>query len=135
MGKEYRNLSKVLGKLELAIMDIVWKSSSANVREVLTELNKGKRKLAYTTVMTVMHRLTEKGWLVANKKGRAFSYKAVFSPQETEAAAVAKIVHSLVHDHGDLAIAQFMKEVGEITPEQLTKLASLARRKGNDKDD
>jgi predicted transcriptional regulator len=129
MQKRHRTLSKFLGSLELAVMEVVWKRGRASVRDVLAELNKQKRKFAYTTVMTVMQRLNDKGWLVADKSGRAFLYRAAFSGEEAEAQAVRKVVRSLLSDHGDVAIVQFMKEVDGITPEQLKKLRLLAQQK------
>ncbi|MGH2544316.1 MAG: BlaI/MecI/CopY family transcriptional regulator, partial [Ardenticatenaceae bacterium] len=53
-------LEKLLGELELAVMEVVWEQAPVTVRDVLTQLNQGERDLAYTTVLTVMRRLAEK---------------------------------------------------------------------------
>ena len=71
-------LKKFLGDLECEIMEIVWKLSSSNptvtVREVYDALRK-KREIAYTTVMTTMVRLSEKGLLkIVDKAGLANCY-------------------------------------------------------------
>lgn len=73
-----------------------------------------------------MNRLVEKGWLVAEKRGRAFSYRATHSRQEAEAAAVRSVVRALVEDFGDVAITQFVKELDNLDPNQLARLAKLA---------
>lgn len=128
-------LSKFLGELELAVMQIVWERQPVNVREVLTTLNEGNRDLAYTTVMTVMSRLKEKGWLKTEKRGRAYFYRATRARQELKAEAIGRIVRSLLQDFGELAVAQFVKEVDEIHPEQLQRLSELAQESMEEKDE
>lgn len=122
-----KGLEKFLGELELAVMNVVWDRQPVTVSDVLVVLHQEEeRQLAYTTVMTIMSRLAEKGWLVAEKQGRAFSYRAVYSHQEAEAAAVRSVVHALLEDFGDVAVTQFVKELDDIDPNQLARLAKLA---------
>ena len=122
-----KGLEKFLGELELAVMNVVWSREPATVSDVLETLHQEKeRQLAYTTVMTIMSRLTEKGWLEAEKQGRAFSYRAMHSRQEAEAAAVRSVVRALLEDFGDVAVTQFVKELDDIDPNQLVRLAKLA---------
>jgi predicted transcriptional regulator len=122
-----RRLEKFLGSLELEVMDILWQRPGLNVREVQAALRANAHPLAYTTVMTILGRLTEKGWLEHTKRGRAFHYRAKFSAQETEAILVSHVVRALVQDFGEVAIAQFVKEVDGVDPAQLGRLAALAR--------
>jgi predicted transcriptional regulator len=125
-NRNAKGLEKFLGELELAVMNVVWDREPVTVSDVLVILHQEeKRQLAYTTVMTIMSRLTEKSWLVAEKQGRAFSYRAVHSRQEAEAAAVTSVVRALLEDFGDVAITQFVKELDDIDPNQLARLAKL----------
>ena len=55
-------LGKLLGPLEIEVMAVMWAGSAATVRDVTTAINT-TRPLAYTTVMTIMNNLTEKGLL------------------------------------------------------------------------
>jgi len=121
-----KGLEKFLGELQLAVMEVVWERQPISVSEVLNALN-AQRDLAYTTVMTIMSRLAEKGWLVLEKRGRAYFYQAARSREEAEAAAVGEVVRALLEDFGEVAIAQFVKELDEIDPQQLSRLAELAR--------
>jgi len=129
-----KGLEKFLGELQLAVMEVVWEGQPVSVSEVLTTLNQQNHNLAYTTVMTVMSRLAEKGWLVSEKRGRAFFYRAVHSREDAEAAAVGEVVRALLADFGEVAIAQFVKELDEIDPTQLSHLAELAREVEQDDD-
>lgn len=126
-NKNAKGLEKFLGELELAVMTIVWDRQLATVSDVLKTLQQAEgRQLAYTTVMTILSRLTEKGWLVAEKRGRAFSYRAVHSRQEAEAAAVSSVVRALLEDFGDVVVTQFVKELDDLDANQLARLAKLA---------
>lgn len=122
-----RGLEKFLGELQLAVMEIVWERQPVSVADVLRVLNEQNRNLAYTTVMTIMSRLADKGWLVTEKRGRAFFYRAVHSRTEAETAAVGEVVRALLEDFGEVAIAQFVKELDEIDPTQLSRLAEMTR--------
>jgi predicted transcriptional regulator len=71
-----KNETPKLTDAELEIMHVVWELDNATVREVHERLNQ-RRALAYTTVMTMMNILEEKGHLTRNKQGRAYRYAPV----------------------------------------------------------
>ena len=71
-----KNETPNLTDAELEIMHVVWELDNATVREVHERLNQ-RRALAYTTVMTMMNILEEKGHLTRNKQGRAYRYAPV----------------------------------------------------------
>ena len=71
-----RNETPKLTDAELEIMHVVWELDDATVREVHERLNQ-RRALAYTTVMTMMNILEEKGHLTRKKQGRAYRYEPV----------------------------------------------------------
>jgi len=123
-----KGLEKFLGDLQLAVMEVIWEGQPVSVSDVLNTLNQQNRELAYTTVMTIMSRLAEKGWLVSEKRGRAFFYRAVHSREEAEVAAVGEVVRALLEDFGEVAIAQFVKELDGIDSNQLSHLAELAHQ-------
>jgi len=59
---------------ELAIMKVVWRLEKATVRDVYDTL-RARRAVAYTTVMTMMKILEEKGYLVKTRAERAYVYR------------------------------------------------------------
>ncbi len=68
-------MTRQLGDLEAVIMNLFWDRSGAmTVRDVLEELSTS-RKLAYTTVMTVMDNLYRKDLLTRTQQGRAYQYQ------------------------------------------------------------
>ncbi len=123
-----KGVERLLGDLELAIMRVAWSRESVTVRDVLEALAR-KRPLAYTTVMTVMGRLADKGLLRAEKRGKTYLYRATRTREEFEAQTAGEMVHSLIGDFGgEIAISQFVKHLSETDPEQLARLAEMARR-------
>lgn len=103
-----KNSIKILGDLELEIMEIVWSLEQASVRDVLSSLEK-RKKIAYTTIMTVMTRLHDKGILKRTMdKSGAFVYVAVKDKESFLANASEKIIRSFLKEYGDVAVAQFI---------------------------
>ena len=122
-----QGIEKLLGALELAIMDHVWRSEWVTVREVLHALNR-ERSLAYTTVMTVMSRLADKGLLLIEKRGKAYHYKATLTREEFETRTAAQVIQALIADFGsEVALSQFVKELSGVDPGNLARLAEMAR--------
>lgn len=96
----------MLGPLEGELMEILWTAKRPmTVRAVLEQANERRADpLAYTTVMTVLSRLAEKGALARRREGRSFAYE----PTAADAAAIA--VRQVVRDFGDTAVAHFVEE-------------------------
>ena len=76
---------------ELAIMKVVWKLDKATVRDVYEQLRE-KRPVAYTTVMTMMKILEEKGYLKKSRVERAYVYKPARPRQQVVGAMVSDFV-------------------------------------------
>lgn len=82
------------GELEAAVMDRLWSwDGPATVREVLEDLSRD-RKLAYTTVMTVMDNLHRKGFLERELDGRAYRYRPVKPRDEYTAELMREVLDS-----------------------------------------
>jgi predicted transcriptional regulator len=82
---------RVLTDLELKIMQIVWGLDRATVRDVYEELNKS-RKIAYTTVMTMMRILEQKGHLKKSQRERAY----VYQPTKPKKEVIRKLVQDFL---------------------------------------
>ena len=81
----YRPKQLSLGPLEAEILNIVWEFGSATVKEVHERiLADPDRELAYTSVTTVLRRLTQKGWLACDKNERAFCWRPLISRSEAQ---------------------------------------------------
>jgi len=126
-------VEKLLGELELAIMEIVWEADGAlTVRDVLNRLTP-TRDLAYTTVMTVMTRLVDKGLLTRTLRGKAYVYEPALTRKGFLRNRARQMVRALLDNFGEVAIAQFIAELDRVAPERLAALERLlAERRGEE---
>jgi predicted transcriptional regulator len=80
-----------LAPLELECLSVLWPLGEGTVRDIHAALA-ATRPRAYTTVMTIMDRLAQKGIVERRKVGKAFHYRARLSAEEARGKAVEKIV-------------------------------------------
>jgi predicted transcriptional regulator len=80
-----------LAPLELECLSVLWPMGEGTVRDIHRAIA-ASRPRAYTTVMTTMDRLEQKGIVARRKVGRAFHYQARLSVEEARLKAVEKIV-------------------------------------------
>ena len=115
-----------LGPLEREILSIVWDLESVTVRDVHERiLQDPDRELAYTSVSTILNRLTKKGWLTCNKADRTFHWQALFSEAEAQSLqAHAKLQEFLAVGNPDV-VAAFADSLDAASVE---KMAEIARR-------
>jgi predicted transcriptional regulator len=80
-----------LAPLELECLIVLWPMGEGTVRDIHHALA-ASRPRAYTTVMTIMDRLEQKGIVTRRKVGKAFRYQPLLSAEEARLNAVEKIV-------------------------------------------
>lgn len=120
-------IGKVLGELELDVMEIIWQSPTPiSVRDVTEDLQK-KRQIAYTTVMTIMGRLVEKGILKRKESGKAYIYQPVYSKDRFLTRVSRQIIKNFVASFGEAAVAHFAEEVNRLTPAKRKELKKLLK--------
>jgi predicted transcriptional regulator len=124
-------LKKLLGSLELEVMDFMWQAGEATVQQVVDTVSQ-RRPLAYTTVMTVMGHLVDKGLLSRTREGKRYRYRAARSCDEFLQDTTRRMVRSLVDDFGNLAIAQFLGEMSKVDADRLEQLRGLVQEAGGE---
>lgn len=125
MAKSARHVPN-LGPLEARVMAIAWARDAVTVRDVADALEP-ETDSAYTTVMTVMSRLADKGLLKRSRRGRAYVYKPKVTKDAYAHALSQSRVRSLVDEFGDVAVAQFAREIQRVDPKRAELLARLLR--------
>jgi predicted transcriptional regulator len=119
----------LLGRLEARIMRAVWTGQvpeQFTVRDVRAHMP----ELAYTTVMTTLRRLADKGLLVADATvgKRAYDYRPAGTPQAFLAAASRREAQEVLDRYGDAALAAFAARLDALTPQQRKRLEELEGR-------
>lgn len=112
----------VLGELESEVMEIVWHRKSEVLVKDITGILGKKRQIAYTTVMTIMTRLTDKGVLARRLEGQSYLYKPKFTREQFVARAVHGIFSSAVSTLGEEVLTHFVKEIQKISPKKRQEL-------------
>jgi len=92
-----------LAELELECMKVLWKYPGASVAQVRAGL---PRPLAYTTVMTVLDRMSAKGLVERQKNGRAYLYTAALDLETARRSAVSRLA-ARFFDKDPAALARY----------------------------
>ena len=119
-------MPRQLGELEDAVMTRVWQwNRPVTVREVLEDLQQ-ERSIAYTTVMTVLDNLHQKGWVRREVEGRAYRYTAV----STRAAYSAALMNEAwaQSDNPAAALVAFFGMMSSEQREALTDAIRIVQR-------
>jgi predicted transcriptional regulator len=111
----------VLTKLELQIMQVIWKRGASTVTAVQEGL---EQDLAYTTVQTMLNILTRKGKLKRELRGRAFAYSATVTEAKASIHAVRDLVDRMFGGSSEELVMSLIKS-RQIDPQ---KIAELSKR-------
>lgn len=125
LGK--KGVNKVLGDLETEIMDIVWDSGECSVRDVYEEIRL-RRRIAYTTVMTIMSRLAKKKLLKQIRRDTAYIYSPLMSREQFTSGFVGQVVEDLMQDFSTPLLSHIVEQTAD-DPEKLRELSELINRK------
>ena len=120
-----RKKSPNLTDAELRLMDVLWERQSATVSEVCDGLPKDP-PLAYSTVLTTMRILDEKGYVEHTKlaEGRAFVYRPLVGRDEAGRSAVRYLVSRFFRNSPELLVLNLLKDE-ELSAKELGRIRSL----------
>jgi predicted transcriptional regulator len=119
-----------LTKLELQIMQVVWKLGTSSVKEVQEGL---EQKLAYTTVQTMLNILERKGKLKRKLRGRAYVYSATVTEAKASRHAVRDLVDRMFGGSTDELVMSLIKS-RQIDPKRIAELSRRVREEGQEED-
>ena len=94
---------------ELEILRVVWERGPSTVREVLEALN-SSRKRAYTSVMSLMNVMAEKGLLSRAPQGRAFVYDAKVTRRKTRSQMLKDMLDRVFDGSANLVVAHLLEQ-------------------------
>ena len=121
---------RVLGPQELQIMTVVWDRGRVTVRDVYEALRK-RRQIAYTTVMTMMGILDQKGFLRrVPGEDRAFVYEPARSRQTVMRAMVNEFLDRLFGGSANPLMLHLIEDK-HLTADDLDELRRAIRKKGS----
>lgn len=89
-----RKSLSTLGETEMEVLNHVWELEEASVSDVRDRILES-RKVAYTTIMTVMKNLADKGYLKYRKEGNSYIYSASIDPKDVRFNLVNRLVNKV----------------------------------------
>lgn len=108
-------------------MDFAWSHDAVTVRDVVDALQSSRRS-AYTTIMTVMNRLVDKGMLRRRPDQQSYRYSAAATKEAYLERTSRQAVSRFVEYFGDAAIAQFIDVLDDVDPKKVAELRRKLRR-------
>ena len=115
-----------LTPLQLAVLQVLWARDEASVAEVQKGM-RGKR-LALTTVATLLTRLEQRGLLAHRVEGRQYIYRARVSPVDVRQSVTRDLLGSLFHGDVTAFVTQLL-DARDLTREEIADLKRLLRTK------
>jgi BlaI family penicillinase repressor len=116
--------SEKLSELQLALVQALWELGEGSVAQVQEVLEKQGRKLAPTTVATVLRRLEAQGWVTHREQGRSFIYKASVSHRRAAGRMLTNLTQSLFG--GDLpAMVSHLLESHKVDRREIEEIRRL----------
>ena len=115
----------VLTAQELEIMKVIWRSGTSTVRDVYEALL-ADRKIAYTTVMTMMNILEQKGYLKKSQKDRAFTYQATRPQKQVIRGMVREFVDRVFNGSAEPLLLHLLEDK-RVSEQDLDEIRSLLR--------
>jgi predicted transcriptional regulator len=111
----------ILSGREVDVMNVLWERGSATVSEVLDHL---QDELAYTTVLTILQRLEDKGHVRHESEGKAHRYLPLVERGKVQDSAIQRMTRNLFQNSPRLLMTRLLGR-GELTQEQLRELRAL----------
>lgn len=110
---------------ELEVLKVLWERGPSTVREVMETLNP-QRERAYTSVMSLMNVMTDKGLLTRIPRGRAFIYQAAVQREQTLGQAVEDLLGRVFEGSASSLVAHLFEQK-KISDEELAAIRRTIR--------
>lgn len=113
-----------LGEAELAVMRVLWDEGPLTVRDVMNRLHERGRRVAYTTVLTFLTRLEQKGMVASDKRDTAYVYRSKISRQSVTTSRIRALVDQL-YDGAAAPVLLHLIENERFTADEIAKLRRM----------
>ncbi len=116
-----RSRDVILTERELDIMDILWREESGTVQEVKDRITD---ELAYTTVLTILRTLEEKGFVGHTSEGRAYRYHPLVERVQAQESHLKRLLRKLFAGSPELLVSQLVSD-RNLSRDELERLRSV----------
>ena len=116
-----------LGTAELEVLKALWEEGRCTVRQVLGHLHERGRRVAYTTVLTFLTRLEQKGFVASDKRGLAYVYRATVTRDRVTRSRVRELVQQLYDGAAGPLVLELIRSE-RLTAQEIDELHKLIER-------
>ena len=122
----------ILTPRELEIMKIVWQLDTATVRDIYETLRE-KRRIAYTTVMTMMKILEGKQFLKKSQEGRAYVYEPTRPKKKVISDMLTEFLNRVFNGSAEALVLSLFEDTALSSPDRtkIRKLIAVRTRKSS----
>lgn len=125
-------LSRFFGPLEAKIMELLWRADELSIKEVQQRLEQEK-PVNFNTVMTVMNRLVDKGFLEKRHQGRLSIFRPTQSKEQFIEEQSKKLTENLLDEFGGVVINHMLDSLKDVDQSLLEKLEQKIHQLKKDK--
>ena len=123
---------KTLSPLEQEVMNVVWELKECSIRDVVEKFSQEK-KLAYTTVATLLQRLFEKGLVNRMSQGTVLSYTPKVSKERYGKKIAKSFIQTFMSSFGEAAIVSFAESIDKLPKDKKDYLLQLLEKQNENK--
>jgi BlaI family penicillinase repressor len=112
---------------ELEVLKTLWDGGPATVRQVMNRLHRRGRKVAYTTVLTFLTRLEQRGFVKSDKSGMAYVYQPKVTREKVSKSRLRSLLEELYDGAAAPLVLQLVKDE-QLSREDIDELQQLINR-------
>ncbi len=120
-SKGHDEKTVIFTERELDVMDVLWDMDSGTVGEVREHL---PVDLAYTTVLTILRTLEDKGYVGHEAEGRAYRYRPLVAREDAQVSAIERVTRKLFSGSTELLLTHLVSD-RDLGDEELARLREL----------
>jgi predicted transcriptional regulator len=113
-----------LGTAELEVLKALWDHGPATVRQVMNHLHQLSRQVAYTTVLTFLTRLEQKGYVKSDKSDVAYVYRPAVTRAKVTQSRLRALIAQLYDGDATPLVLQLMRDE-KFTADEIAELQKL----------
>ena len=121
------SLDPDLGVAELEVLKTLWDQGPCTVREVMNELHGRGRKVAYTTVLTFLTRLEQKGVVTSDRSELAYVYRAAVTRERISRSRLRVLLEELYDGAAAPLVLQLVRDEA-LSPDEIAELQTLIEK-------
>ena len=112
---------------ELEVLKTLWDGGPATVRQVMNRLHRRGRKVAYTTVLTFLTRLEQRGFVKSDKSGMAYVYQPKVTLEKVSKSRLRSLLEELYDGAAAPLVLQLVRDE-QLSPEDIGQLQQLINK-------